>query len=342
MMKAGIVGCGNIARVHADVLKNMENVSLLAVADTNEKQAEVFAQDYGQQNTAWYPCLETMIEQEELDVLHICTPHHLHVPMAVYALEHGLHVFMEKPPAITRKEFMILKQKEADTKKRIGVCFQNRYNETVCKMKEVLEKGTIGAPVGARAFVTWNRGREYYQSSGWRGTWKKEGGGVLINQSIHTLDLLVWLLGKPLQAEASFVNHHLKQVIEVEDTLEGFIQFQNADVCFYATNAYADDSPVFLEIICEHGKLRMEGGTLWIWYEEGRSVKYNLSQAVHIGKQYWGNSHPACIGDFYRSIDTGVSFKNSLASAEDTFALAMDLYESGKNHSAVICGKGYR
>ena len=149
----------------------------------------------------------------------------------------------------------------------------------------------MGCAKGARAFVTWKRQREYYENSGWRGKWKTEGGGLLINQAIHTLDLLTYFFGEAEDVEASMHNHHLKDVIEVEDTVEAYMELKGT-ACFYATNAYAEDAPVFLEILCSRGKICIEGEYLEVYSQEkGREV-YNFEiERQQFGKKYWGSSH---------------------------------------------------
>lgn len=339
MWKVGVVGCGNIAKVHAEVLKNMDNVSIRAFADCKPDRAAAYKEIYGTQETNCWSSLEEMLENEELDVVHICTPHYLHVPMALKVLEHGVHVFMEKPPAISRETFQQLMEAEKTSGKHVGICFQNRYNESVTQIFEELKSGEMGNITGARAFLTWSRDLEYYKESGWRGVKKTEGGGVLMNQAIHTLDLIVQFMGNPLTAEASMKNHHLVGEIEEEDTMEAYIRFEKASACLYATNAYITDSPVLIELECENGSIRMEENQLWIRYKNGTGKTFSFAKASGVGKSYWGNSHGRCITDYYESMYAGKEFRNSLENVKDTFSLTMDLYESAATGKPVVCGK---
>ena len=219
--RVGLVGCGGIAQVHGAVLRDLEGVDLAACADIRPERAHAFAETFG---GAPYDSLEAMLDAERLDCLHICTPHYLHTPMARLAAEKGIHVFTEKPPVMDRAQWADFQALE-HAPVRVGVCFQNRYNASVQLLRRLLDSGRPGKLLGARAFVTWKREAPYYTESGWRGSLATEGGGVLINQSIHTLDLLVRFLGRPRQVEASIANHHLKGVIEVEDTMEAYLNF---------------------------------------------------------------------------------------------------------------------
>lgn len=340
MYRAGIIGCGNIARMHTEALKKIQGVQICAFADCDLDRAIRYREQARIPGAACYTSLAEMLEKEKPDVVHICTPHYLHAPMTIQVLQAGAHVFMEKPPAISVKEFEALKAAKRKSEKQVGICFQNRYNETTEKIHMILREKTLGLPVGARAFLTWDRDRDYYVKSGWRGQQEKEGGGVLINQAIHTLDLLVYLLGKPQMVEASCCNHHLKDVIQEEDTLEAYIQFDSSAACFYATTAYAEDAPVLLEILCREGRIRMEGNRLDIFYKKGNKEEYDFESAPNgIGKKYWGNSHGVCIQDFYNSLTEKKTYRNDLESTEATFKLAMGIYDSARNDHAVTLEK---
>ena len=221
-MKTCLVGCGGIAAVHGSVLTSDIDTEFVAAADIKPEKAQTYAENF---HTKPYPSLESMLEAEKPDVLHICTPHYLHVPMAIYSLERNINVFMEKPPAISFDQLEELKKAAAKSEAQLGFCYQNRYNASIRAAKDLIDSGKAGKVLGARAFVTWCRGAAYYTESGWRGSLKTEGGGVLINQSVHTQDLLCFLLGNPTTVDATMTNHHLKNVIEVEDTLEAYIDF---------------------------------------------------------------------------------------------------------------------
>jgi predicted dehydrogenase/sugar phosphate isomerase/epimerase len=336
-MKSAIVGCGVIAVMHAKIIGEMEECQLIAVADSDIEIARSFAEEYGAKGCKAYSSLEEMCQKETIEVLHICTPHYLHVPMAIYGLEHGINVFMEKPPAISREQFHLLKKVQAG--RNLGFCFQNRFNESLKAVKDILNDESTGKINAARAFVTWNRPKDYYTDSNWRGTWVKEGGGALINQTIHTLDLLVQLVGKPIWTEASMHNHHLKNIIEVEDTVEAYIQFENGPVCFYATTAYSSNSPVFIELECENVTIRLEASEVTRIYPDGTRENVTFHNGHSMGKDYWGYGHATCIKEYYHCLKTGKQFSVGLEEVEDTFSLMMDVYQSAKEHRVIMFEK---
>ena len=331
--RVGVVGCGGIAQVHGGGLRELPGVELAACADIRPERAQAFAETFG---GVPYHSLEEMLEKERLDCLHLCTPHYLHTPMAKLAAERGIHVFTEKPPVMNRaqwEEFQALEQAPV----RVGVCFQNRYNQSVHLLKEVLASGEAGKVLGARAFVTWHREAPYYTESGWRGSLETEGGGVLINQSIHTLDLLVQFLGRAKGVEAAMANHHLKGVIEVEDTLEAYLDFEGAHALFYATTAHCADSPVLVELVCENVTMRMEEQEVALSWKDGTKEHFSLAQpkSSATGKAYWGASHGLCIGDFYHCLETGERFINDIPGIRDTAELLLATYQSAREGRAV-------
>lgn len=324
-LKCAVIGCGGIAQVHAGVLARQESAQLLAFADIRPERARALAEKYGGNA---YDSMEALLEKERPQVLHLCTPHYLHTPMAKVAAERGIHVFSEKPPVISPaqwEEFQKLGERV-----RVGVCFQNRYNLSVAFCRELLESGRAGKILGARGFVTWRREAPYYTESGWRGSLATEGGGALINQAIHTLDLMGVFMGKGKVLGASLANRHLAGVIEVEDTLEAAIDYNGARGLFYATTAYCADAPILLELVCEHMTLRMEGEEVTVRSKEGVERRDFAQEGVALGKSYWGSSHGRCIEDFYRCVQSGERFRNDIEGVAETVELMLDIYREAR------------
>ena len=222
-LKVGVIGCGRISRFHCMPIAAQPNAELKAVCDVDMSRAcgmsELVAKVHGRASAPKvYEDYEKMIRREKLDVVHICLLHYLHSPVAIRAMELGCDVLTEKPMAISmaQAEAMVAAAKRA--KRRLGVIFQNRYNAGSQLIKQCLESGRLGEVLAAKCNVTWYRPNEYYTSSDWKGTWDKEGGGSLIDQAIHTLDLMCWFCGYDIQQiECSMANRAHKGVIEVED-----------------------------------------------------------------------------------------------------------------------------
>lgn len=323
-MRVGLVGCGTISRMHLNALQAMPDVTIAGLADINIKRAEAAAKTYG--GTA-YASLEEMLDTCKPEVLHICTPHYLHVPMIEEAAKRGIPVFTEKPPAMNREQFARLEVCAGQIP--IGICFQNRYNETTQYIKKVMKEQDTGQFLGGKAFVTWKRTKEYYLDSGWRGRRETEGGGALINQSIHTLDLLAYLLGAPQSVEARMQNFHLKNAINVEDTVEAYMTYPDASVLFYATTAYCTDSPVYMELVFEHVSIRLGKDEVKVVYPDHEEVfTADGSFGGPKGKGYWGNGHMACISDYYDALTNGRKIPIGVPEVETTMHLMYDIYES--------------
>jgi len=326
--RVGIIGCGNIAQVHAWVLQEMEQAELSAVCDIVKEKAVSLSEKYADGREKVYTdWMELCLA--EVDVVHVCTPHHLHVPMALEALKQGKAVLMEKPCAINREEFEQLKEMEGRKPGKLGFCFQNRYNDTSLLMNDLISQGVIGELTGGRAFVTWRRDEAYYEGSDWKGKSGTEGGGALINQSIHTLDLLLHFLGVPKQVQATMSNHHLKGKISVEDTVEAWMEFADGKrACFYASNGYVTDAPVILELQGTGGRITMNGPEVAVWTPDEGSRHILCEQKDGIGKGYWGCGHEACINDFYRCLEQKETFQGNIAGVENTFDTMMKIYEA--------------
>lgn len=335
MFKTAIVGCGAISKTHAEALKSVKNTEITAFCDTNTEKLNKRLEEYGGKG---YSSLEDMLEKEQIDVLHICTPHYLHVPMALAALKKNVNVLMEKPPAISHEQFDELKSAANDSGAKLGICFQNRYNDSVIKAKSIIESGSLGKVIGARAIVTWSRNEAYYTTSGWRGELIKEGGGVLINQSIHTLDLATYLFGAPKEISAMSANYHLQGVINEEDTISAYLRYPDKNVVFFATTAFCKDAPILFEVMCEQGSVRLEGNTLKTTYADNTSSFTDYTERSETGKACWGTSHKKLIQEFYDCLETNKPFPVTLESTQPSFESMMAIYDSAKTNKTITLG----
>jgi len=339
--KVGIIGCGGIAQIHRDALLACPDAEIIAVCDVVRERAESMAAAIADADSENGPVevfedWHDLVSHPGLDAVHLCTPHFLHAEMAIGAMQAGLHVLTEKPMAISLADAEAMNRVAGETGKRLGVCFQNRYNNTSTRMRAVLASGRAGKVRGGRAIVTWNRGADYYGSGPWRGTWKEEGGGVMINQAIHTLDLLQWMLGgNPVSLKGSMDTRLLSGIIEVEDVAEALIRFENGvNGLFYATNSYCTDAPVQLEIVCEHAVMRLDD-VLTIRYDDGETETVAENDVATGEKAYWGCGHKILVADWYRCMKTGEAFPIDGHAAITALGLVLGLYESGRTGKLV-------
>ncbi len=333
---AAIIGCGAISPIHANAIRGSSRANLYAVCDILPEKAGALAEKYG---CKWFADYKELLMDTGVDVVHICTPHYLHRVMAIDAMKSGKHVLVEKPIATRSIHGEEMVNVSRETGMRLGACFQNRYNDTSVKIKQFLESGKAGRIIGARAFVTWHRDRNYYAGSDWRGKKATEGGGVLINQAIHTLDLLQWFLGDVERVKGNVDTRLLKDVIEVEDTAEATIIFKSGAVAlFYATNCYAKDSPVEMEIICEKAVLKLSGG-LTISCSDGTREYTEDTDLKTGGKPYWGCGHAALIEDYYDCLAEEKPFRVDGRQALPSLRIIEAVYDSSRTGKDMLFKK---
>jgi predicted dehydrogenase len=242
----------------------------------------------------------------------------------------------EKPCSVTADEVEILRSAAEKSGRQVGICFQNRYNDCVQYVANAIKENRFGKVKSIRAFVTWSRGEDYY-SDDWHGTLDKECGGVLINQSIHTLDLIEHLCGKCRKVTAHVSNDHLKGVIEVEDNASVLMELESGiTAMMYATTAYSENSDVFIEIAFENGKLRFEGDRLYIIDKSGDiSEACERPEAVYHGQSYWGVGHSILINDYYDCLKNGRKFSIDAFEGGDAAKLVFACYESSEKGKKV-------
>jgi UDP-N-acetyl-2-amino-2-deoxyglucuronate dehydrogenase len=223
-IKTGIIGCGKVADLHALALKNIGNSSFLAVCDRNEKKLHAFASKY---NVKAYTSVTEMVIKEKLDMVTVCTPHPVHKTPTVEAINAGANVLIEKPLASSLQDCDIMIETAGKTGKTIGVVSQRRFYPPCLRMKEAIDKGKIGKPMlGTVSMFGW-RNQQYYESDPWRGTWMGEGGGVLVNQAPHQIDLLQWFMDSEIDEVYGVWKNLNHPYIEVEDTAVAILKFKN-------------------------------------------------------------------------------------------------------------------
>jgi UDP-N-acetyl-2-amino-2-deoxyglucuronate dehydrogenase len=303
---AAIIGCGAIFPLHAKALAAIEGVNLLTVVDIDAEKASDAGKEFACHATDDY---REILNDDRIDVVHLCTPHYLHAEMAVELLRAGKHVLTEKPLSVDRASARDMLAASQQSTGQLGVVFQNRYNEASIHMKKTIDSGLLGKLLCMKGIVTWHRSEDYYRNSNWRGRWSTEGGGLLINQTIHTLDLLQWFGGEIASVKGSITTDVLDGVIEVEDTAHACITFTN-DVrgLFYGTNTYLENSPIELELVFEEGTLTLRRDSLYLWKGGKETLLFEPTFTASEGKSYWGTGHQRLIKDFYEHISTGQKF----------------------------------
>ena len=293
------IGCGSVSDNHLTALSHIENVKVVALCDTVRERAEAKNEKYGF-GAEIYTDYKEMLAEVRPDAVHIATPHYLHAEMTVAALELGIYVFTEKPIAINEEQVERMIEAERNSTARACVCFQNRFCPAILKAKEIV--AADGGATSAYGSLFWERDEKYYTESGWRGSFATEGGGVMINQAIHTIDLICEFLGKPKTLVASVTNRHLKGIIEVEDTADGIIHFENGTQGnFYATTSFLGAASTTFFAVTKNHKVEMR---LYDLYVDGERIDVE-DHKNFVGKYCYGNGHEVLIKRFYEAIERG-------------------------------------
>lgn len=226
LFNIAILGCGKVAHLHAKAIQNLKNARLAGVWSRTPKTAIMFAAQYG---TTFYAEIKDLVKREKIDLVIVCTPHPFHLHPVLEAAKAGANILVEKPLASTLEDAdkIIEACKKAGVK--LGVISQRRWYAPVKRVKEAIEAGKIGKPVfGTINMLGW-RDKNYYDADEWRGTWKMEGGGVLVNQAPHQLDILLWFLGEIDEVFGLWKNLN-HPYIEVEDTAVAIVKFKNGAI----------------------------------------------------------------------------------------------------------------
>jgi predicted dehydrogenase len=329
-LRVALVGCGDISAAHLDAIMGAARVDggvePVGVCDVDDGRRAAAAARAG---CPGFADLTAMLDAVGPDVVHICTPHHRHADLAAQCLARDVPVLVEKPVAHTLEAGERLAEAAENSRAVLGVCFQNRYNDNVQRLRGLLDRGELGRVVGARATVHWFRDADYYRRRDWRGRWATAGGGVLMNQAIHTLDLLQWFLGPVTGVRGTAATLALPEVIEVEDTATLRMRHRTTTgdtvtSILSATNGHIENTPVSIEIRTERALVRLVHD-LTVTYPD-RVETFPAATVATGERSYWGNSHGRLIEDFYRHVRAGKRFWIDAAAGLETLRVIQAVY----------------
>lgn len=294
MLNIAVIGLGDVSSVHISAIQGFPEATIVAVCDIDESLSKSV------EGATFYTDYEEMLEKEKIDCVHVCLPHYLHEQATKACVEKGVHVFQEKPLTHQIEEAISLVKLEAEHQDiKIGICFQNRMNETVEKLLEITSNGQYGKMVGLKGLVTWFRPKDYYEAKPWRGQMSYAGGGVMINQAIHTLDLMQ-LFGGEIESIKGSIDYLSDYGIDVEDTAVANIRFTNgASGLFFATNTNFGNSSVEFQVVFEEAKFTIKDSILTKTNEHGKKEALMEDRKLPGSKFYYGASHEKLIHQFY-------------------------------------------
>lgn len=236
MKKIGyaVLGLG-IGMAHAEAAAASENANLVAACDIDSERLNKFAKIYP--DAKLYSDFEELLRDEDVDIISICLPSNMHADFAVRAMEAGKNVLIEKPLDITPERAALIEEARQRTGMKAGVVHQNRYNLNMYPIKAAVEDGRLGKINLGTFAVKWYRAQSYYDRGGWRGTWECDGGGSLMNQAVHTVDLMQWLMGEveSVTSTMAIYNHN----IETEDMTASIIKFKSGATATFVSTTCA-------------------------------------------------------------------------------------------------------
>ncbi len=322
-MKVGVIGIGSVGPIHINSLK-LQNQEIVALCDLDETRCEKAKERFGL-NSKVYKDYKQMLDECDLDVVHICTPHYLHAEMICEGLNRNINVLCEKPLAINEQQLDQIESAVKASKAQLGICFQNRFNASTKYIIEILQ----GKEIRSASFsIIWNRGADYYSKDAWRGTWDQEGGGVMINQAIHGLDLMQWICGMPESVIAYTSNIGLKNQIEVEDTAFGLFRLKNGGTLVVnATNAAAMSLPMCFTLKTDTDTIQLSEDSVVV---NGELITKS-DGLPFFGKVEWGVSHVNLIKNFYDCLEKGEKFSIDFYEAKNVIKLILAMYRSNGN-----------
>lgn len=337
-IKTAIIGMGSISPMHAAPLKHYKDIELAAVCDIKADRAEKAGKQY---NAAAYTDYKKMIEEIKPDALHICTPHYLHAPMTKFALERGINVLSEKPMTIKLEEgaenIALADRKNL----KYGVIFQSRYNTASRLVKKYLDDGSLGKIISARSVLTWGKPDSYYMLSDWKGTWEKEGGGVIIDQAIHSIDLVNWFIADSALSVFAHIENRNHSIMEVDDSAEGLVKYKGGAVYgFWAMNNYGCDEPIEIRLYCQKGRATLTYNDAKIELNSGEIITVTQqdedANLYEGGKEYWGFQHGKQIRQFYDAVLGKAELEITAKEAYKTQLIVNAIYQSSKTGKEII------
>lgn len=258
----GIIGAGTIAAIHAQAIALIPQAKLYGIYSKTAENSKKFAREY--QCTA-YESYEAMLDVPEIDIICICTPSGLHMDPALQAMQKGKHCVIEKPLEVSLEKCDRIIEASNQTGLKAAVIFPSRFYSASQQLKKALEEKRFGNLVLGDAYVKWSRSEAYYKSAAWRGTWALDGGGALMNQGIHSVDLIQWYMGdvKSVQAVTANIRH---KNIEVEDTVVATLEYSNGALgVIQSSTAVYPGALKRIELMGDKGTAVMEESNLIKW-----------------------------------------------------------------------------
>ena len=336
-MKYALIGCGRISTNHLKAVLN-NKLELVAVCDILETQMEKLLEKHNlHNNTAIkrYTDYKKMIDENEITLISIATESGIHAEVALYCIDHGIHVIIEKPMAMNMKDANEIVRRSIEKNVKVSACHQNRFNVAVQEMRKALEMERFGKLSHGSIHVRWNRNKEYYTQAPWRGTWEKDG-GALMNQCIHGIDLLRWTFGDEVEEVYGQTRQQFHHYLEAEDIGMAVVKFKNGAIATIegTTNVYPQNLEETLYVFGEKGTVKLGGKStnnidVWNFADEDAIDQRNkgLEEAT---SNVYGNGHTSLFADMVDAIENNRRPYVDAIAGRNALEMVLAIYKSQK------------
>ncbi|NOG29137.1 Gfo/Idh/MocA family protein [Lysinibacillus fusiformis] len=354
-MKYALIGCGRISSNHiAAALKNQ--IDIVAICDLTETKMDETIREFNLLNVEKYTNYEQMLIEQSPQLVAICTESGSHGQIAMKCLDYNCHLIIEKPIALSLKEADLIIEKAQEKNLKVSACHQNRFNKSIQKTREAMEQGRFGKLLHGAAHIRWNRGEDYYKQAPWRGTWEHDG-GALMNQCIHNIDLLRWMMGDEIVEVVGMTDTLMHGYIEAEDLGLALIRFKNGSygIIEGTTNIYPNNLEETLYIFGEKGTVKVGGKSVNLIEEWNFSDKFDNPD--NIKENYkenppniYGFGHYLLYTDVIEAIEQDRQPYVTAKDGRNALELVLAIYKSSNskqtiklpliNYSTLDCAEG--
>ena len=341
-MRYALIGCGRIATNHMKAAVN-NKLEISAVCDVVPEHMEVLLAKHELQNDISilrYTDYKSMIQEVKPDLVSIATESGIHAEIALFCIDHGVHVIIEKPMAMSISDANEIIRHSEEKHVKVSACHQNRFNIAVQEMRHAFEAGRFGRLSHGSIHVRWNRNQGYYDQAPWRGTWAQDG-GALMNQCIHGIDLLRWTFGGEIEEVYGQTRQQFHDYLEAEDVGMAVVKFKNGAIATIegTTNVYPKNLEETLYIFGEKGTVKI-GGTstnnidVWDFADESEADTKNKGLQEETSNVY-GNGHTSLFADMIDAIQNDRKPYVDAYAGRDALELVLAIYKSQKEGKAV-------
>ena len=338
-MKYALIGCGRISPNHISAAIN-NNLDIVGICDLKKERIKEKKDMFSDiANVNEYTDYKEMLEMEHPELVAIATESGEHAKIAIYCLEHGANVIIEKPIALSLDDADLIIKTAEDNNLKVCACHQNRFNKAIQKIRSAVENNDFGKIFHATAHIRWNRNKDYYDQAPWRGTWAQDG-GALMNQCIHNIDLIRWMMGDDIQEVYAYTDNLNHSYIEAEDLGVAVVKFKNGGygIIEGTNNVYPKNLEETLYIFGEKGTAKAGGSSvnkLEVWRFENQEEEAVLDEFSEVHKNVYGLGHTPLYADMISAIsDDRKPYVDGYA-GKRALELVLAIYKSASEHRPV-------